>query len=162
LNGSASTGQSTTTFDWDFGDGTPHATTKNASHKYKDNGVYTATLTLTDGALTSAGTTTATIGNALPVPTLTLQTTGTIHVGQPFVLRAGFKDAGVLDGPWGYKFFRNTTLLQQGTKAAQPPTGVTQPVTLTQATAGTFTFKLQITDKDGGVGTVSLPVVIAP
>ena len=34
------------TYDWDFGDGTPHATTVNASHTSSQAGTYTATLRL--------------------------------------------------------------------------------------------------------------------
>lgn len=162
FNGSASTGQPSFTYDWDFGDGSPHGADPTATHTYKDNGVYTVTLKLTDGLLTSTATTSATISNAVPVPTLTLQTTPPIHVGQSFVLRAGFSDAGVIDGPWGYKLFRNTTLLQQGTKPTQPPPGATQAVNLTAGPVGTYTFKLEITDKDGATGVVTRQVQVVP
>ncbi|MEP7346154.1 MAG: PKD domain-containing protein [Gemmatimonadaceae bacterium] len=162
FNGSASTGQNSATFDWDFGDGSTHGTGAMPSHTYKDNGSYTVTLTMHDGTASVSATTAATISNVAPVPTLTLQTVPPIHAGQPFVLRAGFSDAGVLDGPWAYKFYRNSTLLQQGTKPAQPPPGATQPVPLTIPNPGTYTFKLEITDKDGAVGTKTLQVTVVP
>jgi PKD repeat protein len=54
-------------YQWDFGDGSPVSTEATASHTYVDNGVYTATLTVTDD---STATTTAsaavTILNANP------------------------------------------------------------------------------------------------
>jgi glucose/arabinose dehydrogenase len=37
------------TYDWDFGDGTPHSTAANPSHTYTTNGSYTARLTVDDG-----------------------------------------------------------------------------------------------------------------
>ena len=36
------------TYEWDFGDGTPHATTKNAAHTYTQPGTYTARFTVRD------------------------------------------------------------------------------------------------------------------
>jgi len=36
-------------FDWDFGDGTPHAGTQLASHAYSSPGNYLVVLTITDG-----------------------------------------------------------------------------------------------------------------
>ena len=36
-------------YDWDFGDGTPHSSAANPSHTYASNGTYTARLTVDDG-----------------------------------------------------------------------------------------------------------------
>ncbi|MFN8581402.1 MAG: PKD domain-containing protein [Gemmatimonadaceae bacterium] len=162
FNGSGSTGQATASYDWDFGDGSAHGTGATPAHTYKDNGGYTVTLTMHDGLLTSMAVTGATIGNLAPAPTLTLQTAPPIHVGQPFTLRAGFSDKGVGDAPWGYKLYRNTRLLQQGTKTKLPPPGATQPVAQTINTAGKYTFRLEITDKDGATGTATLVVQVVP
>ncbi|MCC7077875.1 MAG: PKD domain-containing protein [Acidimicrobiia bacterium] len=49
------------THDWDFGDGSPHATGPTAAHTYTATGSYTATLTVTDTAGATA-TATTTIG----------------------------------------------------------------------------------------------------
>jgi cytochrome c len=47
------------TYEWDFGDGSPDATTQNASHTYAEPGTYTATFTVTDaGGLTASDTVT--------------------------------------------------------------------------------------------------------
>jgi glucose/arabinose dehydrogenase/PKD repeat protein len=58
-------------FDWDFGDGSAHATTATASHQYTTAGTYTAKLTVSDG---NGGQDTATIridaGNNAPAPSI--------------------------------------------------------------------------------------------
>jgi PKD repeat protein len=38
------------TYDWDFGDGSPHSSEKKTTHVYNTPGVYTVTLTVTDAA----------------------------------------------------------------------------------------------------------------
>ncbi|MFN8572333.1 MAG: PKD domain-containing protein [Gemmatimonadaceae bacterium] len=162
FSGSAANSTGATTFDWDFGDGTAHGTGATPSHTYADNGTYAVTLTVTDAAGSATATTSATITNVAPVPTLTLQSVPPIHTGTQFTMRAGFSDKGTADGPWTYKFFRNTTLLQQGTRPTQPPPGATQAVTLTAGAVGTYTYRLEITDKDGTTGTQSLVVQVVP
>jgi PKD repeat protein len=52
----ASTGGATT-WDWDFGDGTPHSTVPNPpDHTYASGGTYTVKLTVTDGGVRSSST----------------------------------------------------------------------------------------------------------
>ena len=46
-----------TTWDWDFGDGTPHSTAQNPpDHTYASGGTYTVRLTVTDGGVRSSST----------------------------------------------------------------------------------------------------------
>ncbi len=46
-----------TTWDWDFGDGTPHSTVQNPpDHTYTSGGTYTVKLTVTDGGVRSSST----------------------------------------------------------------------------------------------------------
>lgn len=63
---SSDPGADTLTYAWDFGDG-QNGSGKSASHAYDDNGVYSATLTVTDdsGASSSAGVAVAVV-NATP------------------------------------------------------------------------------------------------
>jgi PKD repeat protein len=49
FSGSASGGHPPiVSWDWDFGDGTPHSNQQNPAHQYENNGPYTATLIVTD------------------------------------------------------------------------------------------------------------------
>jgi PKD repeat protein len=57
------------TYDWDFGDGTPHSSQANPSHTYPNNGTYTARLTVSDGrGLPASDTVAIAVGNGAPVP----------------------------------------------------------------------------------------------
>ena len=54
---------------WSFGDGTPNATIKNPVHVYTSPGVYTVTLTVTAGGLTSSFQRSMYISVVTPIPT---------------------------------------------------------------------------------------------
>jgi PKD repeat protein len=41
-----------TTWEWDFGDGSPHSTEQNPTHRYYSQGLYTVTLVVSDGVIT--------------------------------------------------------------------------------------------------------------
>jgi len=72
----------TLAYDWDFGDGTAHATTANPSHTYSVAGSYTARLTVSDGRGGSDSTTvavTATSGNTAPSASITAPTDGSTY-----------------------------------------------------------------------------------
>jgi glucose/arabinose dehydrogenase/PKD repeat protein len=86
------------TYDWNFGDGSPHATTATAGHSYA-SGTYTATLTLSDG---KGGTGKATqridSGNSAPVPVISAPSaTLRYRVGQAITLQGSASDLD--DGP---------------------------------------------------------------
>ena len=55
------------TFEWDFGDGTPHSIDPNPSHTYTVRGRYTAVLTVTDSSgMSTSVSTVITAGNSSP------------------------------------------------------------------------------------------------
>lgn len=55
-------------YDWDFGDGTPHVTTANASHQYTTPGTFTASLVAFDnGGLSSSATLSITVTQTLQI-----------------------------------------------------------------------------------------------
>ena len=57
------------TYSWNFGDGSAPGSGATPSHVYQDNGVYTVTLTTSDGTSSTTTTTTATIANVAPTAT---------------------------------------------------------------------------------------------
>ena len=68
FQGSAIGGTPPYTWDWDFGEGSPHGTEQNPIHTYPSTeAVYTVTLTATDSlSATASATTTATVSPTLP------------------------------------------------------------------------------------------------
>jgi PKD repeat protein len=54
FTGTAIGGAPPYTWDWDFGDGSPHSDQQNPTHQYTNDGSYTATLTVTDNNLDTA------------------------------------------------------------------------------------------------------------
>jgi glucose/arabinose dehydrogenase len=88
-------------FDWDFGDGSQHATTPAATHQYA-LGTYTATLRVSDGKGGSASASARIdAGNTPPVPLITAPSTSLRYrVGQPIALQGSATDPedGALDG----------------------------------------------------------------
>lgn len=65
------------TYDWDFGDGSPNASSANPSHQYATNGVYAAKLTVSDPeGLEATASLTIVVGNRPPVATINTPTDG--------------------------------------------------------------------------------------
>lgn len=59
------------TYDWDFGDGSPHSTAANPTHQYTADGAYVARLTVRDPlGLIASATVTVQVGNRAPVSTI--------------------------------------------------------------------------------------------
>jgi glucose/arabinose dehydrogenase len=78
------------TYTWNFGDGSS-ATGKNVSHTYETKGVYTATLTVTDGRGGSDGADPITVhpGNVAPNVTISLPADGSPYSGGETINFAG-------------------------------------------------------------------------
>jgi PKD repeat protein len=69
-------------FDWDFGDGTSHSTSKDPSHSYSRAGEFDARLKVTDPAGASATATVhISVGNTAPVVNITSPTEGSKYRG---------------------------------------------------------------------------------
>src|SRR2546428_5185803 len=85
------------TFTWDFGDGSAGETGPAPSHTYVDNGSYTVTLTVSDGNLTNAASTAATITNVPPAVGPITAPVDPVEVGTPVTANATFTDPGLLD-----------------------------------------------------------------
>ena len=82
------------TYDWNFGDGSPHGLTAKPSHTYVTAGTYTVKLVVNDShGATATGTVRIDAGNHAPLPRIETPATSTrFKVGQSIVLRASATD----------------------------------------------------------------------
>jgi glucose/arabinose dehydrogenase/PKD repeat protein len=82
------------TYDWNFGDNSPHATTANPAHTYTVPGTYTARLTVRDpSGATGTDTVRIDAGNTAPVPTIQLPSPSKLfRVGEGLTLRGSATD----------------------------------------------------------------------
>ncbi len=136
----------TLTYAWDFGDGATGAGVA-PSHFYAADGVYTVTLVVTDsrGNASAPATTTATIGNAVPV--VDAGPDRAVMTGQSLSFSGTFTDQGD-DTPWTYAIsWGDGTPDATGTQLTQPG-----PVTAahTYAVAGSYTIRFTVTDSRAG------------
>lgn len=97
--GSGHDGMPPYTYEWDFGDGTPHSSVQNPSHTYSVGGSYSAVLAVTDSSVTTAHAPAVTV-NANPV--LVASSSGTPLSG-PTPLQVTFT-AGVSGGTPPYTY----------------------------------------------------------
>lgn len=155
FNGSGSTDpdgiSDIVSYEWDFGDG---ATVSGSlvNHTYNDNGVYTATLTVTDTAgATNTDTATITVNNVAPVVGAISASETTFILGNPTTVSTSgsFTDAGVLDTHTAvWNFGEGTTA---GVVTESNGSG-TVTGTFTYTIAGTYTVNLTVTDNDNALG----------
>src|SRR6185503_17808334 len=141
---------------WSFGDGAS-ATGATASHKYADNGTYTATLTVTDshGAQTAANVQVA-VANVTPsVGPINGIPNDPIPVGALVTLSASFADPRA-DANWQYLVnWGDGTTISSGFISSS---GVPISSSHTYAAMGTFVVTVSVTDKDGARGTRTVNV----
>lgn len=89
------------------------------------------------------------VNNKLPVVSISAGGPTTILKGQSFTLNSLFTDAGVQDNPWTetITWGNGSQTLTANSQGAQPPR------TRVYNTRGTFTIKMTVKDKNGGIGT---------
>jgi PKD repeat protein len=134
--GSASGGQGTLTYLWNFGDGSTATGTLTPSHTYASDGTYTATLTVTDSQGSVARSTTqVTVDNVAPTVSIGGPYSGTARTAIGFTGSGSVPDTGdTLSYSWN--FGDNTT------STLQNPTH-------TYTTAGHYTVSLTVSDQEG-------------
>jgi chitinase len=129
---------------WSFGDGSG-ASGVNPTHVFADNGVYTVTLTISDGANTSSSTLTVTVQNV--APTLAVSGPTDAVPGQDRTIALSATDPSSADqaGQFTYQITwgDGTTQTVQG-----PASGI--QVTHVFTTVGSVSVSATATDKDGG------------
>jgi len=88
-------------FDWDFGDGTPHSLDPNPTHTYTTRGRYTAVLTVTDSSgKSNSQSTVITVGNTSPTVVVNTPVAGgTFAFGNdiPFTITVTDPEDGAID-----------------------------------------------------------------
>ena len=136
---------------WDFGDGSPDATTANASHTYTTPGTYEATLTVTDDFGTTDTATVTTVVNLNQVPVAAI---GAGPQAGPRPLVVSFDGTSSVDpeaGPLTYAW----NFGDGGSSTAAAPQHT--------YAVGTYTASLVVTDSGGKVSspaTVSITVYV--
>ena len=129
------------TYTWDFGDGST-ATGIAPSHVFADNGTYTATVTATDSkGVYGQATMTTTVSNVAPVITTFLTPKQNASNAK---LTVSFSDAGTLD--------THTVTFNWGdgtTSTVSAGLGTSATGNHVYATAGFYSVKATVTDKDG-------------
>jgi PKD repeat protein len=141
------------TYDWDFGDGTPHGTSANPSHVYADNrtGGYAVTLTVGDGrGLVATASATANIDNVAPTVGPISAPVDPQETGSPVLVSASFSDRGILDTHTGTIDWGDGT----SSSAVVAEVGGSGSASASHAytAAGVYSVALTVTDKDGGAG----------
>ncbi len=131
-------------YSWTFGDG-GSANGQNVSHTYTDNGVFTATLSVSDGdGGTGTDQVTVTVSNVAPY-NVNAGSDKSGNEGASFTFSGSATDPGadVLTYSWNFG---------DGTSATGPS------VTHAYGDNGTYTVTLTVTDDDGGSGSDQLSV----
>jgi PKD repeat protein len=137
---------------WSYGDGTTSAGSLTSTHSYADNGIYTATLTVSDAIGASCSSSVAvTVSNVAPRPSPLGPYTGV--AGNPIDFVALAKDPSPVDTAAGFLYAWS---FGDGTTA----TGATP--THAYAAAGTYTVTVTASDKDGGSRSASTTATVAP
>jgi PKD repeat protein len=141
------------TYDWDFGDGSPHGAGVNPSHTYADNAAggaaYAVILTVRDaGGLVGTASAVAMIENVAPTVGPISAPVDPVEVGMAVTASAGFTDAGVLDTHTGTVDWGDGTSSSAAVSEANGSGSASG--SHEYATAGVYTVTLTVTDKDGG------------
>ena len=140
-------------YDWDFGDGTPHSSAPSPSHTYVQGGVHTARLTVSDGrGLNDTKTTTISVNSDFPTANIASPADESLYRdGQTIQLHGTATDPE--DGTLPASAYRWTVRLHhnQHVHLLNTFTGVNPSFTaLTDHDADSFyEVELTVTDSDG-------------
>jgi PKD repeat protein len=133
------------TFTWNFGDGTT-GTGAQPTHVYTDEGVYTATVSVSDGSAVSTATETVTV-LSLP-PTVTYSGPADAVPGQPRTYTFAAADVSPVDQAAGFSY--QITWGDGSTQTIQGGSSVS--VTHVFAVTGSYGVTAAATDQDGNTG----------
>jgi beta-lactamase superfamily II metal-dependent hydrolase/PKD repeat protein len=144
------------TYQWNFGDAS-NGTGIAPTHRYRDDGSYMVELIVTDanGVVGHPSFALVTVSNVAPSVSVTLPATA--EAGGAVDLTGAFTDPGADDAPWSYAIAWGDGSSSSG--STSDPNGVIAG-SHAFATAGTYTVRLTVTDKDGGTGSVTQAIVV--
>jgi serine protease len=143
------------TFAWAFGDGM-FGTGAAPTHTFIDNGTFAVALTVRDeSGRTTTTTSSQTVFNANP--TVTLAMPARVMSGGTAAIQAAFGDLGVADSPWSWS-------IEWGNGRTS---GVANAIGAIDASRrycsmGTAPVRLEVTDKDGGMGWAEAAITVVP
>ena len=140
-------------YSWDFGDGSPLSTSANPSHLYTVAGTYDATLTVTDDDFLTTTASVPVIVGPSNVPPVAAGT-ATPAVGKP-ILNVQFSSAASTD-PDG-SIVSYSWDFGDGSPVSTDPSP-----THTYDTIASYSVLLTVTDDDGAINTVAIPVSVIP
>ncbi len=142
----------------DYGDGTGiqpltlNGMSFSLNHQYKDEGVYTITVNVTDNqGSVGIGTTIVTVKNVPPTVGIITVATSPVLANTAIIASANFTDPGILDthtASWNWGDGNTTS----GSVSESNGSGTVSDYH-TYTIAGVYTITLTVTDNDGGVGT---------
>jgi hypothetical protein len=140
-------------YSWDFGDGSG-GTGANPSHVYGDNGLFTVTLTVSDGANVSTSTLAVTVQNVAPAAAVSGPADGVPGQQRTFTFTAADASPADQAGMFTYQIDWGDGSIQavQG-----PATGV--QVSHVYAATGPVTVSVTATDKDSATGSATSQAV---
>ena len=160
-------GSNPLTYSWDFGDGQGSSTESDPLYTYASNGTYLVTLTASNSEGSDSVTHTVVVEPCQPVTavTLTLQTTGTLLIGQPVNFQVDIAPEGATK-PYSYGMdFGDGTDPQPGFSYDDP-----LGLTYTYALPGDFQAEILVQSCDAAqitdtlqlsiIGQVRLPLVL--
>ena len=142
---------------WDLGDGTLVTGTLTVTHAYVDNGVYTVTLTATDGeGGVGVDTLLVTVANIAPI--MEEISDQNLTLGDVLSITVVYIDPGVLDTQtvaidWGDGLTETFDLAAGGSSFE---------LNHNYLESGVFTVTVMITDKDGGFSEQTFTVTVEP
>ena len=100
------------TFDWDFGDGTPHSSLPDPSHQYALDGLYDAVLTVSDPlGLLSQDVVPIAVGNGPPTATILSPASGSLYAPPQTLLLVGSgsdPEGSALEYAWSVDLHHDT------------------------------------------------------